>query len=148
MSRSRVPTEILKNRKSRHAKGRTEPGNTGPLCTGAEGLATDEAKLFATLKSEAEKMRVLQSSDGLALRLLAVEYATCERLRRLLAKSGECYETPAGLIRRRPEVAMLRESQKAATRLLCEFGLTPASRSRAGQSTAPEETDKSYFFND
>ena len=147
--RPRTPTAILRNRGSRHATNRTEPKSTGALAAMNDNLTADELDAYNAFKAEAEALGVLQSTDRAALRILAVEYASYERLRQVLETEGETYQTAQGLIRRRPEVAMMRDSFKAVTRLLNEFGLTPASRTRAAQVAPAEEyDDKSRFFHD
>lgn len=104
------------------------------------GLSADARSVWEELSSLLGAKRVVTKADGAALELLCVALARWRKLERFIAKRGRTYssETVAGgkVIRPRPEVTMAAEAWREAQKMVIEFGLTPASRTKV--KTVPE----------
>jgi P27 family predicted phage terminase small subunit len=89
-------------------------------------------------------MKLVSYGDSAALMLLCDVLAEYVSLRVIIEKKGRVYEnlTDGGKVyRARPEVAMASDAWRRAQRMLVEFGLTPASRSKVSALGAAEEKD-------
>jgi P27 family predicted phage terminase small subunit len=81
------------------------------------------------------RMRVLTEADGLALAMLCETWSRYRRATEMLAKDGDTYEVfgkdgQVVQINRSPYSSMQLELAMHVRRMLQEFGLTPAARSR------------------
>jgi len=99
-------------------------------------------------------MGVLTKSDGMALALMCETYSHWRRSQDLLAKYGDVYPIKddngkVKYLQQTPYVAIARNFAKQFKDMLCEFGLTPSSRSRiqtvADGKTAKADERMSYF---
>ena len=84
---------------------------------------------------ELEKLGVLATCDGKALALLCEAFAEWKSAKQAVAKMGPVYpiKNPDGTVKylqQNPYVSIARKSGADLLRLLREFGLTPASRTR------------------
>ena len=90
-------------------------------------------------------MKVVTSADGPALMLLTETLAEWAEARQAVHRIGLVYEMPteSGALMRRPnpEVAQASDAMKRALRMLTEFGLTPASRSKVSALGDGEGSD-------
>jgi len=89
-------------------------------------------------------MKLISYGDSAALMLLTDVLAEYVSLRVIIEKKGRVYEllTPGGKVfRARPEVALASDAWRRAQRMLVEFGLTPASRSKVSALGGIEEKD-------
>lgn len=90
------------------------------------------------------QMRVATKADRMALELLCDAYAEFRALRAILKKKGRTYtmRTKSGdrMPVQRPEVSMASDAFARTTKMLCQFGLTPAAKTKVG-STPIEERD-------
>lgn len=92
---------------------------------------------------ELEKMGVLTTADGLALELLCDAYAEWDAARNAVRRYGTTYSTKTKsgkMVRPHPSVRIAAEAWRRVHRMLLEFGLTPASRTRVGR--VPVEDDE------
>jgi P27 family predicted phage terminase small subunit len=90
------------------------------------------------------QMKLISYADTAAMTLLCDVLAQWVSVRVTIAKRGRVYEllSDGGKVyRARPEVAMEADLWRRASRMLVEFGLTPASRSKVSALGAPEEKD-------
>lgn len=110
-----------------------EPGIPEPpkLLTGRARAAWDR------IGPELEKMGVLTTVDGVALELLCDAYAEWVAARDVIRRQGSTFssKTQDGrkVIKPHPAVRIASEAWRRVHRMLLEFGLTPASRSRVGR---------------
>ncbi|MGY2133642.1 phage terminase small subunit P27 family [Hymenobacter sp. HD11105] len=89
-------------------------------------------------------MKLVTAAEGPALMLLTDALAEWVGARKVVLKSGRTYKamTEHGFIMRpRPEVAIASDAWKRAMRMLVEFGLTPASRSKVSAIGEKEGKD-------
>lgn len=75
-------------------------------------------------------MRVLTEADYIALGNLCQAYSTLISAQKQMNKSGILYKTKSGYIQQSPLLGIISTQSTIVNKLLCEFGLTPASRSR------------------
>ena len=150
----RIPTKRLEARGSWLAKARakTEPKTeaTAPRCP--SWLPAAAKTVFRNFCHECGLMGVLARSDGATIARyadLTVRYIAAAQF---LAKYGESYplKDEAGNIKcfqQFPQVAVVSNIGKMLLAIECQFGLTPASRSRvqvaAGQA---DDDDTAKFF--
>lgn len=149
MGRPRTPTLTLQTRGSRHAQGRTEPPPLPGKPRTPPGLSDTARRAWRYYAKLLETTGVLQRLDGAALELLACTYATWRECEDLIAREGMTYVAESGLVKKNPTVSIRAEAAAQLTRLLQQFGLTPASRSNVSPPTGPAADDpagKSRFF--
>jgi P27 family predicted phage terminase small subunit len=126
-------------RRDRAPKFEPEPRQGMPPCP---SHFTDlEADVWAQLGRHLHDMQVLTEADATALELLVEAYATYRNAQDVIAKNGLTYQTTtqAGdqMIRPRPEVAIQADSWRRIHKMLIEFGLTPAARTKV-EAERPE----------
>lgn len=97
-------------------------------------------------------LKVLTPKDGTALELLCDAYVEWTEARELVREHGLTYTTTTELgvsIRPRPEVRIAADAWRRMHRMLVEFGLTPAARTRVAMA-APKAKDgegaKGFLF--
>ena len=132
--------------------GTLQPSRTNPLEPVPEvALGYPPDWLSATAKEYWQEigsillqMKVISYADTAAMTLLCDVLAQWVSVRVTIAKKGRVYEllSDGGKVyRARPEVAMEADLWRRAQRMLVEFGLTPASRSKVSALVAGEEKD-------
>ena len=141
MGRPRIPTVTLSARGSRHAKGRREPQPLPGKPRAPPGLSDTARRAFRYYSRLLETTRVIQKIDAAAMELLACTYATWRECEDVIAREGMTYVAESGLIKKHPAVAIRAEAAAQLTRLLQQFGLTPASRSNVSPATGPAADD-------
>ena len=150
----RTPTKVLEARGSWLAplRSKTEPRpeTSTPRCPA--WLSREAKAVFKAFCGECKLMGVLARSDGATIARyadLTVRYIAAAQF---LAKYGESYplKDEAGNIKcfqQFPQVAVVSNIGKMLLAIECQFGLTPASRSRvqvaAGQA---DDDDTAKFF--
>lgn len=90
------------------------------------------------------QMKLISYGDTAALMLLTDVLAEWCLVRKIIKKKGRVYQvlTEGGMTyKARPEVAMEADLWRRAHRMLVEFGLTPASRSKVSALGVAEEKD-------
>jgi P27 family predicted phage terminase small subunit len=90
------------------------------------------------------QMKLVSYGDTAALMLLTDVLAEWCAVRKIIQKKGRTYQiiTEGGMtFKARPEVAMEADLWRRAHRMLVEFGLTPAARSKVSALGATEEKD-------
>jgi P27 family predicted phage terminase small subunit len=131
-----TPTAMLKLRGSWRGdvnKDEPMPDIGVPECPKEiEGIAKD---CWDELAPMLVGMNVLTVADGKAFELLCVTFSNWKRSEAMLQKHGDVYpirdaNNNVKYLQQSPYVAMARNFGKAFKEMLCEFGLTPSSRSR------------------
>lgn len=84
-------------------------------------------------------MGVLTRADGNALALFCDCYSLYVEAMAAVARVGLTVTYPSGVVAQNPAVSVAQKARMDMLRFLCEFGLTPASRTRI--SVLPEERD-------
>jgi P27 family predicted phage terminase small subunit len=75
-------------------------------------------------------MRVLTEADYIALGSLCQSYSTMMQAQRQLSKTGLLIQTKTGYPIQNPLLSIIAQEKNVINKLMCEFGLTPASRTR------------------
>ncbi|MDO7851387.1 phage terminase small subunit P27 family [Hymenobacter convexus] len=144
--RPRKPTHLKK------LAGTLQPSRTNPLePVPAVALGQPPEWLSATAKEYWDEiggillqMNLVSYGDTAAMTLLCDVLAQWVSVRVTIAKKGRVYELLSDggkVFRARPEVAMEADLWRRASRMLVEFGLTPASRSKVSALGDKEEKD-------
>jgi len=99
-----------------------------------EWLSTRAKQYWAEIGAVLLQMKLCTMADGPAMQLLTEALAEWAEARQAVYREGLVYETmtESGSLMRRanPEVAQAADAMRRAMRMLTEFGLTPASRSK------------------
>ena len=131
-----TPTNVLKLRGSwRGEINKNEPHpeiGTPEMPDDLEGISKECWEKVVPILQE---MNVLTVADGLALQLLCETFAHWRRAEELLVRHGDVYPIldnngNVKYLQQSPYVSIARNNAKALKDMLCEFGLTPSSRSR------------------
>lgn len=97
-------------------------------------LSPKAKTIFMSLREKLMDSRVLTSLDANALELLADAYYEYREARRQVKKEGHIYKSTTKngdqLIRTHPSVYIADAAWKRVQKMMSEFGLTPASRSK------------------
>lgn len=144
--RPRKPTTLKK------LGGTLQPSRTNPLEPVPDvALGLPPEWLSATAKEYWQEiggillqMKLISYADTAAMTLLTDVLAQWVSVRVTIAKKGRVYELLSDggkVFRARPEVAMEADLWRRAQRMLVEFGLTPASRSKVSALVVKEEKD-------
>ena len=144
--RPRKPTALKK------LGGTLQPSRTNPLepvpdvALGypPEWLTPTAKEYWQEIGGILLQMKLVSYADTAAMTLLCDVLAQWVSVRVTIAKRGRVYEllSDGGKVyRARPEVAMEADLWRRASRMLVEFGLTPASRSKVSALGATEEKD-------
>lgn len=86
-------------------------------------------------------MRVAQQSDRTALSLLSVCLAEARRASEMLHIEGRTMEFESGARQVSPHFSIMTKAMAQATKLMAEFGMTPASRTRVKAMVTKEGLD-------
>lgn len=89
-------------------------------------------------------MKLVSVADGPAMQLLTENLAEWAEARQAVHSSGLVYTTVSDsgvMYRPRPEVAIASDAMKRSLRMLTEFGLTPASRSKVSALGGEDNSD-------
>jgi P27 family predicted phage terminase small subunit len=107
----------------------------------AAPLNKAERQFYDSIGKAVVELGKFEESDRFALTLLAQQCALAHDQRLALARHGYVTETAAGGLKSNPMVKQLADTTASITRLLMQFGLTPASRQRAAPAGVPPEHD-------
>ena len=131
-----TPTNVLKLRGSwRGDINKNEPQPEVGIPDMPEGLEGISKDCWEQVVPILQEMNVLTTADGIALQLLCETFAHWRRAEELLVRHGDVYPIlndngDVKYLQQSPYVAIARNNAKALKDMLCEFGLTPSSRSR------------------
>jgi len=90
---------------------------------------------------------LLTRIDRSALIAYCRAFARAEAAEEYLDNHGTVYETPQGLICKRPQLAIASDAWARCHRFIVEFGLSPASRTKVSVAKKPEDPKgASEFF--
>ncbi len=150
----RIPAKRLEARGSWLAKVRakTEPKTeaTAPRCP--SWLPAAAKTVFRAFCHECGLMGTLARSDGATIARyadLTVRYIAAALVLHEHGESIECHDKNGNVtnVQPRPEVAIAANIGKMLLAIECQFGLTPASRSRVQAGVKEEASDtKAKFF--
>ena len=131
-------------RADRHDRNQPRPKVRQPRVP--EHLTGEARTCWLKLAPMLMELRVLTEADALALERVCMTYGEIRRYETVLAEQGDTYQPEAldrqgnriqGMIRPRPEVAMLAVAARLFRQMLADFGLNPSARARI--EAAPEE---------
>jgi P27 family predicted phage terminase small subunit len=109
-----------------------------------EWLSTTAKEYWQEIGGILLQMKLVSYGDTAAMTLLCDVLAQWVSVRVTIAKKGRVYQVLSEggmLFKARPEVAMEADLWRRAQRMLVEFGLTPASRSKVSALGDAEEKD-------
>jgi P27 family predicted phage terminase small subunit len=101
-----------------------------------DGAALDEWNRLIPL---IEAMGILSKGDGEALAAYCRAFAEAREAEAILKREGLIVTGSTGSLKAHPASTIAREARAQCVRVLCEFGLTPSSRSR---TTTVKHTEK------
>ena len=145
--RPRKPTHLKK------LSGTLQPCRTNPneptpavyLPTPPDWLSERAREYWGEIGAVLLAMRLTTIADGPALQLLTEALAEWAEARQIVHQQGLTYTTTSKMgeviPHPRPEVSMAADAWRRALRMLSEFGLTPASRSKVsalGEEEGPD----------
>lgn len=136
MGRKKTPT-AMKLARGTAKKNRLLPDEPSPLSERPEcpqfvtGVA---AEAFDNFCITLDKMSMLSKSDEAAIALLALSYANFVECSEELAKTGMLVKGQMGNDVKNPVLPAYDRFFNDCRRMLCEFGLTPSSRTKIGTS--------------
>lgn len=113
------------------------------------GLSPMARRAWKQCARQLAAMRVLTVADGAALELLAEAYAEWHAASRTIRREGATYRaiTKSGsVILPHPAVRQGADAWRRVQRMLSEFGLTPAARSRVSAVPGPKEGNKFHLI--
>jgi P27 family predicted phage terminase small subunit len=102
-------------------------------------LSEAERRAYRKLGRLLIDMGVMTAADGTALALLAVALTQYWDARTQVARLGAVVKTAAGNLIQNPYLPVANKAWEQVVKLLSEFGLTPASRSRVQMLDGPGE---------
>ena len=83
------------------------------------------------LSTQLDLLQLLTNVDAGAFAAYCEAVSLWRRAKRIVQQKGLTFETN-GMVRKRPEVAIMQEAARQVVKYATEFGLTPSSRSRVG----------------
>lgn len=98
-------------------------------------LSPEESEFYKEIGATVIRTKKFTNADRYALALLAQQIAFSVRIRRELSAGSLVTNTGRGGVKADPRVAQLKDAVDQCTRLLVQFGLTPASRHRAQEAS-------------
>lgn len=132
--RKTIPTEIKKQRGTLDVSrvNKNEPTVKPSIPLIPDYLTEKEKEAYQELAILCHDMNILAESDRIGLAALCSVFAQWREARDYIKENGLTYKQPTmtGFIHKAyPEVGIESDAWKRLKSMLCEFGLTPASRS-------------------
>lgn len=150
---ARKPTvlKLVTGNPGRRPLNKREPKPQRVIPAAPDHLPAVARAAWARLAPVLDRMGVLTEADVFALERACTVYAEIAELEQLLAQLGrKTYITnnEAGMqmVRALPQVAMLADADRRLRGWLCEFGLTPASRSKVSTTGDADPDLASKYF--
>ena len=151
--RKPLPThlKIVQGNRGRRPLNGAEPTPTRARPRAPKHLSNRARRAWHVLAERLDRMGVLSEVDGIALEALCEAYADYLEARQVIAAHGAYYTTTnstGGTMQRAPPAVAVAKNADARVRAwLCEFGLTPSSRSRVAATSGAtiEDPAGSYF---
>jgi P27 family predicted phage terminase small subunit len=109
--------------------------------TPPDGLTVEGLKAWERIAPQLLEAGVLKSADVDALRQLCDSLGTYEEAHRTIAKTGYFTKAANGLVMLSPAVYLRNQAAKDSQKLLIEFGMTPAARTRIGATKQKKRGD-------
>ena len=125
-----TPTPILKIRGSRWADRPNEPQPPQEAPNLPTRLSAAEKRVWKKTVPLLQSMGVLSVIDVETLARYCSETVRYWDGVKIIRKEGETYTTDKGVVHKHPLVEVLRGLGDSLRRIECEFGMTPASRTR------------------
>ena len=115
--------------KNPQLKNRKEPQHDGKSPTCPRWISGEARKEWKRLASELASMKVISQTDRSSLEQYCVAYQQWRDSLKVIAAEGVMIDTPTGL-REHPQGKIARECANLIHKMLAQFGMTPAARSR------------------
>ncbi len=96
-------------------------------------------RVWREIVPELERRGIITELDQMALVLYCTAVSDVQELSAIIDRAGMTFTTARGVVKARPEVAMLRRAMAQVLSMGRELGLTPLSRSRLPEAPLPEE---------
>lgn len=113
-------------------------------------FSKQEKYWFKRMAEELNHIGVITTLDGMALELMIGAYVEWRHHRDVIAEVGESYQTTTStgdiIIRAHPQVAMRDRAFNNIHKMMSEFGITPASRSKVSSDKPAEEDPMDAFL--
>lgn len=126
-------------------RNRTEPKPPRGIPSPPEHLSKAAATAWGALSVRLDQMGVLTLADSWALEQLAENYAEIVDWRKIVKNKGRMitkYNTNGDkVLIVNPAVIALSDAEKRFRAMMCEFGLTPSSRSRVNADPKDKEKE-------
>jgi P27 family predicted phage terminase small subunit len=138
--RKQLPKElkILKGTFQKCRDNKAAPVADIGLPVPASWLSARGVEIFNGLVVKIDAMNYASNSHSEMLSMLALRFEQIEICTKKLNK-GYTYSTSLGIIKLRPEVALLNEATRHAQSLSAEFGLSPASKGKVSVAEKKKE---------
>lgn len=134
--------EIAEGRPGHRPLNRNEPKPAAVAPKMPPHLDEAGKKEWRRLVPILKRMRVLTEADGLALANLCQAYSTMVKAQQKLNEAGLLYKSPSGYVMQSPLLGVVNSSADAVNKMLREFGMTPAARSRISAQPESDEDDE------
>ncbi|MBI1348028.1 phage terminase small subunit P27 family [bacterium] len=151
MAKGRIPKPKAINdlkgdpHKRRRHKAEPDPPKNRPTCP--DHLDDFARQEWESVTEQLDQMGLLSSADATALELYCSAYARYRHAEEMVKKYGEVIVSP---VNKYPMVSpystVLNKNLETCRRLLLEFGLTPASRSRCAIQKKDDSNGWGEFF--
>jgi len=144
---NRLSKEVKRARgtlkKSREVKAPVSLAADGPVNTQAPRSLTRGAKAeWQRIVPVLDQAKLISEADRTSLSLYCTAVDRAQRAEKQIERDGMTLVNPTtGAIHAHPLLSVAKEARAQALRYGCEFGLTPASRSKMNAPAAPTKPD-------
>lgn len=122
--------KILEGNPGHRPLNQHEPQATPGEPVMPKGMSKEAKREWKRVVPQLLDMGVLSVIDASALEAYCEAYAEFKQADKLIQTEGLVYTTAGGLKKRHPAVAIRADAQKRMKAFLCEFGMSPSSRTR------------------
>lgn len=139
-----TPTNLrlLKGNPGKRAINKNEPQGNADAVKMPSGLTARGKKVWRKVAPMLQSAGLLTDLDVLALKGLCDAYADYEDYREQVAQSSPIIKAPSGYPVQNPLISIERKAWEKFMRLMAEFGMTPAARSRIQVEQPDDEGDE------
>ncbi|WP_447879936.1 phage terminase small subunit P27 family [Serratia fonticola] len=148
----RTPTHLrlVKGNPSKRPINKDEPKPTSGVPPTPKHFNKQEKYWFKRLGDQLDEIGVITVLDGMALELLVGAYVEWRKHRDVIDQEGDSYKTTTStgdmIIRAHPQVAMMDKAANRVAKMMAEFGMSPASRSKVGSPGTSEADPLEEFL--
>lgn len=139
--RKQLPTKIkaLKGTLRKHRASKNEPIPENKIPDPPKHLCPRAKAEWERISVELFKLGLLTNIDGSMLALYCAAYAIWEDATEKLQKTGLVIKSPNGYPIQSPYLTISARAIDQINGLLCQFGMSPSSRSRVAVAEKPKE---------